>query len=188
MEKFSAYELQQIHDKQLRDSLCVAAVVQVIGFDKEKMTVNVQPLSQHLEHGKYESQPPILRVPVVCFRSGGFLFRPWYEEGDVGIVVYLDHDMDSAVSGGKETKPLTERGHSATDAIFIGGLVTGDFTVKELPDEAHVLAREDGGLYLAVTKEKVSIKNGSTTADFMDGSIDLKSDVINIQGGRVNIN
>ena len=36
-----------------------------------KMTVNVQPLSKHLENGKYESQPPILKVPVALTHCGG---------------------------------------------------------------------------------------------------------------------
>ena len=58
------YNYQRIHDDKLRESICVAATVQVMSFDPAKMTVNVQPLSKHLENGKYESQPPILKVPV----------------------------------------------------------------------------------------------------------------------------
>lgn len=76
------------------------------------MTVDVQPLSKHLQNGKYESQPPILSIPVACTRSGGFIIRPWIKAGDVGVVLYLDHDMDSTVSGAKEAQPLTERNHA----------------------------------------------------------------------------
>ncbi len=182
------YNYEEIHDRKLAESICVAATVKVLKFDKAKMTVNVQPLSKHLENGNYESPPPILQIPVGATRIGGFLFRPWIKEGDVGVVVYLDHDMDSTVTGGKEAKPLTERNHSTTDAIFIGGIVSGSYTVQGLPDEAHVIAKEDGAIYVAVTKDRVSIKNGGTTADFTADRIDMKTTTVNITAsGSVNV-
>lgn len=149
------YKIQRIQNAKLRESVCVAAVVQVLSFDPKKMTVNVQPLSKQLENGKYESQPPILRVPVAVTHSGGFIFRPWFKAGDTGVVVYLDHDMDATVTGGKEAKPLTERNHATTDAIFIGALVAGDYKVEGLPEESIALAKDDGSIYVAITKEKV---------------------------------
>lgn len=163
------YKYQQVHDQKLAESICVAATVKVLAFDKEKMTVNVQPLSKHLEHGKFESQPPILQVPVACTRLGGFIVRPWIKAGDVGLVVYLDHDLDSTVTGGKEADPLTERNHATSDAVFIGGIVSGGYKVQGLPDEGHVIATEDGSVYVAVTKGKVVIQgdlqvNGKITA------------------------
>lgn len=150
MPGLDTFKMQRIHDMRLAGSICVAAVVQVLSFDPKKMTVNVQPLSKQLENGKYESQPPILKVPVALTHCGGFIFRPWIKEGDIGAVVYLDHDMDATVTGGKEAKPLTERNHATTDAIFVGALVAGDYTVKGLPDESICIATEDGKIYLQV--------------------------------------
>lgn len=118
MSAINEYEYQQIHDKRLAESICVAATVKVVAFDPAKMTVDVQPLSKHLQNGKYESQPPILGVPVACTRCGGFITRPWIKVGDTGVVVYLDHDMDSTVTGGKEAKPLTERNHGHDRRYF----------------------------------------------------------------------
>lgn len=163
------YEYQQIHDSKLRESISVAATAKVISFDPAKMTVNVQPLSKHLENGKYESQPPILKVPVAVTRTGGYILRPWINVGDVGVVVYLDHDLDSTVTGGREAKPLTERNHSTSDAIFIGGIVSGGYTASGFPNDACVLATEDGSVYLAITKSGVTIQgnlqvNGKITA------------------------
>lgn len=181
MSSVNAYNYEEIHDRKLAESICVAATVSVLKFDKAKMTVNVQPLSKQLENGKYETPPPILQIPVAATRIGGFIFRPWIKEGDVGVVLYLDHDMDATVTGGKEAKPLTERNHATTDAVFVGGVVSGDYTVKGLPDEAHVIAREDGEIYVAVTAEKVIIKNTDTTvAEFKADSIDMKTVDMNI--------
>ena len=169
-----AYKYQQVHDQKLAESICVAATVKVIAFDKGKMTVNVQPLSKHLEHGKFESQPPILQVPVACTRCGGFIFRPWIKVGDVGLVVYLDHDLDSTVTGGKEADPLTERNHATSDAVFIGGIVSGGYKVQGLPDECHAIATEDGSVYVAVTKSGI-ILNGDVQ---VNGKITATGDVM----------
>ena len=197
MPGLDTFKMQRIHDMRLAGSICVAAVVQVLSFDPKKMTVNVQPLSKQLENGKYESQPPILKVPVALTHCGGFIFRPWIKEGDIGTVVYLDHDMDATVTGGKEAKPLTERNHSTTDAIFVGALVAGDYTVKGLPDESICIATEDGKIYVAVTKDKVIVKNEDTTAEFTATTIDMKSTDMNITldgnmtattGGKIYLN
>ncbi|WP_288785393.1 Gp138 family membrane-puncturing spike protein [uncultured Bacteroides sp.] len=175
MPKVNEYNYQQIHDRKLAESICVAAVVQVMAFDSAKMTVDVQPLSKHLENGSYESQPPILGVPIACTRSGGFIFRPWFKSGDTGVVVYLDHDSDSTVAGGKEAEPITERNHSSSDAIFVGAIVSGSYTVKGIPDESVALASEDGKIYVAVEKDKIEFKNEDTTVEIAKESVDVKT-------------
>ncbi len=196
MSDINSYNYEQTHDRKLANSICVAAIAQVIAFDPEKMTVNVQPMSKSLQNGKYESQPPILKVPIVCMRCGGFILRPWIKVGDTGLVVYLDHDMDSTVTSGKEAKPLTERNHATSDAVFVGGIVSGSYSVKGLPDESHVMAKDDGSIFVAVTPDKVVIKNQSTTAEFMADKIEMNttdvtinaSGTVTIKGAVVNIN
>lgn len=182
MPNINEFNYQQIHDEELRASICVAAVVQVTAFDPNKMTVSVQPLSKHLENGKYESQPPILKVPVACTRCGGFIFRPWIKAGDTGIVVYLDHDMDSAVTGGKESAPLTERNHATSDAVFIGGIVSGGYAASGLPAKSLALAKEDGSIYVAIAEDKVIVKNKETSAEFKAGEISMKTTTVTIKG------
>lgn len=172
------YEYQRAHDQRLMASVSVAATVQVMKFDKSKMTVNVQPLSKHLQNGNYESQPPILGIPVAVTRMGGFILRPWIKEGDVGLVVYLDHDLDSTVSGGKEAEPQTTRNHSTSDAVFIGGIVSGGYTVAGLPDESLCLATEDGSVYVAVKKGGIEIKGDVS----IDGKLSVSKDA-QIDGG-----
>lgn len=181
MAGLDTFKMQRIHDMKLAGSICVGAVVQVLKFDPEKMTVNVQPLSKQLENGKYESQPPILQIPVAVTHSGGFIFRPWFKPGDTGVVLYLDHDMDATVTGAKEAVPLTERNHATTDAVFVGALVAGSYKVKGLPEESIALAKDDGEIYVAITKDEVIVKNtDTTTAVFKKDSIDMKSVDMNI--------
>jgi hypothetical protein len=196
MQEVNKYNYQQEHDRKLAQSVCVSAVVKVTAFDPAKMTVDVQPLSKHLENGNFESQPQILKVPIAVTRCGGFIFRPWYKVGDVGTVVYLDHDMDSTVAGGKEAEPLTERNHAASDAVFIGGIVSGSYTVKGLPDESIVLATEDGSTYLAVLQDeikavapsKINATVGGTSAELTPDSVTMTTqDVVINAGGSVTV-
>lgn len=174
MSAVNDYSYQQIHDKKLAESICVSATVRVLSFDATKMTVNVQPLSQRLQNGSYESQPPILRIPVACTRCGGFITRPWINEGDIGVVIYLDHDMDSTVAGGKEATPFTERNHAPTDAVFIGAIVSGEYSSQGLPTNSLVLATENGSVYIAVTQSGVVI-NGNVQ---IQGKITASGDVV----------
>ena len=92
----------------------------------------------------------------------------------MGVVLYLDHDMDSTVSGAKEAQPLTERNHATTDAVFVGGIVAGGYTVQGLPSEALVLATDDGGVYVAVTKGGVQIKGDV----HVEGQITASKDIV----------
>ena len=73
------------------------------------------------------------------------------------MVVYLDHDMDSTVTGGKSQAP-----HGATiattDAIFIGAIVAGSYSSSGLPADSLVLATESGSVYVAVSAAGVAIK------------------------------
>lgn len=149
---------QDAQDKKNRQSVNVAALVKVTAFNPTAMTVDVQPLSQRLDGGEYQSQPPILGVPCSYTKSGGFIIRPWIRAGDVGLVVYVDHDIDKAVSDGQESKPNTERNHSPSDAVFIGGIVLGIAPVGGLPADAVVIASEDGSVHLAVTSSGITIK------------------------------
>lgn len=174
MSHLNEYKYQKIHDRNLAESVCVAAVVQVTAFNPAKMTVDVQPLSKHLQNGRYESQPPILSIPVAFTRSGGFIIRPWIKAGDTGVVIYLDHDLDSTVAGAKEAKPLTERNHAATDAVFIGGIVAGSYSVSGIPDESLALATEDGSVYVAVTRGGVQICGNVTVS----GGVTASGDVV----------
>lgn len=158
---------QDAQDKKNRQSVNVAALVKVTAFNAAAMTVDVQPLSQHLENGEYQSQPPILGVPCSFTKSGGFIIRPWIKAGDVGLVVYIDHDIDKAVADGQESKPNTERNHSTSDAVYIGGIVTGNAPVGGLPDGAAVIGTEDGSTYIAVAPGTITLV----------GTVEIQGDV-----------
>lgn len=166
------YALEKARRDNMLGNIHVGALVRVSSFDPASMTVDVTPLSKWLDNGVYQSPPPILGVPVAPTRCGGFILRPWYEPGDVGAVLYMDHDLDSALAGGGECEPNTERTHAPDDAVFVGGVVAGGKQMGAIPD-GLAIAREDGGLYIVITKEGIKILGNAT----WEGDIDVTGHV-----------
>ena len=163
------YGYQQAQEAALAASIHVGALVRVIDFNPVRMTVNVRPIVQTGD----TTGSQVLGVPVAGTRGGGFIFRPVYQPGDIGVVLYLDHDMDEAMARGGDAISNTERRHSDNDAVFVGGLVTGNRLMPALPS-GIVMATEDGGTYLAVGAGGITIKGNVTVdGDVTAGGISL---------------
>ena len=179
------YRYEEADRRKLFESIHVGAIVRVIEFDPKEMMVEVLPLSQHLKDGEYTTPSRVQRVPAAVTRSGKFLFRPWYEPGDIGVILYLDHDMDKVMESGDECKPNTERSHSDSDAVFIGGIIAGGWTAPDLP-EGYGLATEDGEIYMVMTQDNILIQGdvdmeGDLT---VTGNVTVNGD-ITVNGGDV---
>ncbi len=170
------FENQNKERREQAKRLHVGALVAVTSFDPKAMTVCVQPISKRLADGVYDSQPPVLGLPVAPTRSGGYITRPWYVPGDVGVILYIDHDIDKAVESGAECEPNTERNHSESDAVFLGGFTPGSKPAPDLPGEALVLAKDDGSVYIAVKQDRVEVKGDLyvTGTVFSDTEVDAQ--------------
>lgn len=88
------YDLRDQERREQAANVRVGALCRVEKFDPAAMRVDVQPLSKALDAGVYRTQPQILSVPVALVRGGGFVLRPCYKAGDVGVLLYIDHDID----------------------------------------------------------------------------------------------
>ena len=159
-------------------SICVADIVKVVSFDAAAMKVNVQPLTRYPDEDTFQDKPQVLGVPVAMVYGGGYIIRPVYQEGDVGVVMYLDRDSDSTISGGEAADPNTERLHSGDDAVFVGGILSGKNKIDGHRDGALDLGTTDGGVYVSISKEDVKIKVGdSVSITASKSNIQIKGDV-----------
>ncbi len=152
------YEVENQERRSLAEGIHVGALCRVENFDPEAMTVDVQPLSKVLDAGMYRTPPQVLGVPVALIRGGGFVLRPWYAKGDVGVLLYIDHDIDRIAEAGQECQPNTERNHSGDDAIFVGAFVPASNKLSGLPEEALVMATDGGSVYIAVKKDGIEVQ------------------------------
>lgn len=115
------YEYEQKKDEALRNSIAVSKLCAVISVDLDNGTVNVQPLSKIKIDGCFESQPPLLNVPVLRHRNeSGDMMIPMYHVGDIGVVIFCDHDIDNIIFSRAESEPASERIHALDDGIFLG--------------------------------------------------------------------
>jgi len=117
----------EANERRILQNIKVADLVQVTAFNKDKMTVDVKPLVKRNISGTYVSPPPILSVKVVYVPmvADDVVLKPNIRAGDLGVVVYLDLDSDSAISSGAESQPTSVRLHSGDDAVFVGVLTPG---------------------------------------------------------------
>lgn len=143
-------------------SICVADIVKVISFDEQAMTVDVLPITRYPDENTFQTKPQVLAVPVCTIYGGGFIIRPVYSAGDIGVVVYLDRDSDATIAGGSEADPNTERLHSGDDAIFIGGIRTGNKTISGLPADTLCIGTSDGSVLMSISKKGVDIHGNVT--------------------------
>ena len=120
------YDLRDQERREQAANVRVGALCRVEKFDPAAMRVDVQPLSKALDAGVYRTQPQILSVPVALVRGGGFVLRPCYKAGDVGVLLYIDHDIDRIAASGEESEPNTERNHSDEDAVWTAGQLPCD--------------------------------------------------------------
>lgn len=157
-------------------ALCVADIVKVVAFDEAKMTVDVQPLTHYPDEDTFQTKPQVLAVPVSMVYGGGWVFRPIYKPGDIGVVLYLDRDSDAVIAGGAEADPNTERLHSGDDAIFLGGVRTGTNQITGLPSGTLCMATVDGSVYLSMTKTGIDIKGNVT----ITGNLTTQGGVVNL--------
>ena len=153
-----SYNVENQEQKALLESVRVSALCKVNKFDAATMTVDVQPLSKVLDGGVYRTPPPVLGVPVAMIRGGGFFLRPWYKAGDVGVIVYADHDIDRIAEAGQECQPNTERNHGDEDGIFVGAFIPKSNPISGVPDDTLVMSTEGGSVYIALHHDHIEIK------------------------------
>ena len=77
--------------QSMASSICVADIVKVVAFDEANMTVDVQPITRYPDEDSFQTKPQVLAVPVAMIYGGGWAFRPVYQAGDIGVVLYPLH-------------------------------------------------------------------------------------------------
>lgn len=159
MNRSKVYALEQAKIRGQKKSICVAELVQVVKFYQEDMTVDVTPMVMEKQQDSYIERSPLLKIPVMLLGSLDIPVRPWYQAGDIGLVVYLDQDSDSVLELGDISKPQTLGYHTGEHGVFVGTILSGGKTLKmpDNPDEKAISAGMQEH-YISVTEKEISIK------------------------------
>ncbi len=159
MNRSKAYALEQAKIRGQKKSICVAELVQVAVFYPDDMTVDVVPMVKEKQQDSYIEKSPLLKIPVMLLGSLDIPVRPWYQAGDVGLVVYLDQDSDNVLDSGSISEPQTLGYHTGEHGIFIGTILSGGrvLNMPEKPDEKAISAGMTEH-YISVTEDEISIR------------------------------
>lgn len=103
-------------ERKYSQELHTAIVSEVLRYDPTKLQADVQPLS----NVRGEALPPILNLPLAYTGNATFIMHAPLTVGDLVLVIFSEHDIDTILEGIKTTNTMTQRTHDLDDAIIVG--------------------------------------------------------------------
>lgn len=173
----SISEITNSEDEQKRcmgdawkSNLRVACPGIIQSFNQEEQTVTVQlALREHVTDYSYNKSwqeiQPLLDVPIVIPRAGGYCLTMPIKQGDECLVIFGDMCIDGWWQLGGIQNQIEKRRHDLSDGFAILGTWSQPRIIKNYATDACQLRNEKGNSY-----------------------IELKDDSININATSVNIN
>lgn len=174
-------------------NLWTALPCEVVEYNNEAVTVNVQPLIKipvHLPDGEIETVelPMLLDVPVMFSCAGGFTITHPIKKGDECLVNFADRNIDLWWQSGGIQNPFDTRKHDLSDgfAFFrpqsqakkISGISTTDLEIRNDANTCKIQITPEGVINFHGTKSvfhhPVEMKSTLT----VDGIIKSLSDVL----------
>lgn len=146
-------------------------------FDEDTQTVTVQLALREQIKSPDESEsrwfkiPPLLDVPLVFPRSGGYLLTLPIKKGDECLVLFSDMCIDAWYSHGGIQNQIEKRRHDLSDAFAIPGIWSQPNKIKEYSTESTQLRNESGDSYIELKDNTVNI---------VANTINLKANTVNV--------
>ncbi|WP_273761525.1 hypothetical protein [Aeromonas hydrophila] len=124
-------EAQVFMFSQLMNGLFFIELVQVmkVSGTAPNLVVDVLPLVTQRDHtGAMINNSPVYNVPVFRLQRGTSAVIMDPVVGDIGAILVCDKDNSGARANRKPSLPGTDRSHSKSDALYIGGFLNGNPT------------------------------------------------------------
>ncbi len=124
-------EAQAFMFAQFMNGLFFIELVQVMKVSgaAPNLVVDVLPLVTQRDHtGAMINNSQIYNVPVFRLQRGTSAVIMDPVEGDIGAILVCDKDNSGARANRKQSLPGTNRSHSKSDALYIGGFLNGEPT------------------------------------------------------------
>jgi len=148
-------------------NLWTALPCEVVEYNNEAVTVNVQPLIKipvHLPDGEIETVelPMLLDVPVMFPCAGGFTITHPIQKGDECLVNFADRNIDLWWQSGGIQNPFDTRKHDLSDgfAFFrpqsqakkISGISTTDLEIRNDSNTCKIQIKPNGEIHFIGAK------------------------------------
>lgn len=178
---------RQFMRQSLDDVRCASPGFLVEDMNYEKQTVTVQiAIQERVKPGAGPAQwwdiPPIVNVPIVLPRGGGFSFTLPLKKGDQGLLVFCDACFDNWWVNGQGSAPpaanvaapsgsqrqLEVRRHYVHDCGFLPGMWSQNNVLSDYASSSMQLRADDGAAIIDVSENGVSIlAHGGTVQPLM---------------------
>ena len=130
-------------------------------FDRAQQTVTVRPaIREVLRNSGAETEieiPPLVDVPIVLPRAGGYLLAFVPQPGDECLVVFADTCIDGWWQSGGVQSQAERRRHDLSDGFAILGPWSQP-NLPELPERGARLQDKKGETYIAIEDGRILIE------------------------------
>jgi hypothetical protein len=134
---------------QALTELHVALPARIEKYDPKTLRAEVTILAKKTLEGKPVTIPPIVEVPVAILKSGPFVIRPPYVQGDIVQVLFNERALDNILISGDPQEVGLTRKHTLDDAVVIGGL--------RVENAANLPSKHSDCLYIANVDEDAKV-------------------------------
>lgn len=165
----SEEEYHRVNADAIKNDLRVSCPGIIQSFDADTQTVTVQlALREKMktldDKEEWVQIPPLLDVPIVIPRAGGYALTLPIKKGDECLIMFSDMCIDAWFSHGGIQNQIEKRRHDLSDAFAILGTWSQPRKISNYSEDSAQLRNESGSAY-----------------------IELKGDVVNIVGSAVNV-
>lgn len=160
--------------------VCVPGIVQ--SFDREKQTAVVKiALREHILNlvtgdKRWEEIPPLLDVPIVFPRAGGYGVYSAINIGDECLVIFGDMCIDGWWQNGGVQNQVEKRRHDLSDSFAILGCWSQPNVIPDYPETGIQLRNDAGTAKVEIQGTTINITT-SGTVNIGSGDVVINSKV-----------
>jgi hypothetical protein len=151
--------------------------------------------------------PPIIKVPIIVPRGGGYSMTLPLKKGDEGLLIFCDTCMDNWWANGQTNSPVAQntgvssgsqkqnevRRHYIHDCGFLPGMWSQKNLLTDYATDSLQIRTDDGtvildlsGTGVAITAPIVSVSNNLTVGNGATGSFTTPTgQVVTVQDGII---
>lgn len=191
---------RQIVRQALDDTRCSTTAFLAEDIDPDRQTVTVQiAIQERVRPANGKAQwwdvPPIVNVPILTPRGGGYSITLPLKKGDQGLLIFCDTCFDNWWLNGQNNAPpaanvrvasgsqrqFEVRRHHVHDCGFAPGLWSQNNVLTDYSIDSLQIRRDDGSAIIDVSDASVVVKNNGGTPLALVNDVFFQWYVLNVQ-------
>lgn len=165
----------ELHKDDIMYSLNCHQVGEIVSFNSQTQTAEVQIKMQRTVKGEIKDYPVLIDCPCIVLGGGEGRVTFPISAGDSCLVIFNDKDIDNWYAGGQKMPPRSQRLHSFSDAFALVGIHNKLNQISDYLADGTELKYK--GSSIKVQDGKVIISNGSATVTMDSSNVSIIGNV-----------